>query len=537
MHGHLCFGSSRRRTLSATLPSVPNGCFTMHLPLTPSPGRRWLQLLSACLTALLIPLCFTGPAVVLPSISHALGGTPVELNWILNGYILAYGSIIMVSGSLTDLYGPRRVWLAGLGWFCIATFLIPLMPTTGAIDFLRLMQGMGGAAAFAAAMSSLAPLFHGVARTRAFSLLGTTFGIGLSFGPLASGWLVQAAGWEWVFLSTGFVGLAGLALVAASVRPAPRAAQGRLDWPGALSFTGALGLFTYGMLLAPEAGWTDGHVLAALFASVLLAVIFVCVERRAARPMLDLGLFRDPRFVGVQVLAASPAFLFIVLIAMLPGRFIGIDGYSAFQAGQLMTGLAAPLLVVPFLAALLTRWCNPGLLSAAGLLAVAAGLLWLAQVLATGATGLWLPMSLIGIGIGLPWGLMDAMAVSVVDQRNVGMATGIFNTVRVSADGIAIAAVSALLALLIQMPLTAALGGAADGQAMLLAANRAALGQLAEASSLLPGAADLLRHSYDAAFRTVLYALAGVAVLTALLIYVLLGRGRPLAGAREQAPA
>ncbi|WZB76066.1 MFS transporter [Achromobacter insuavis] len=124
----------------------------------------------------------------------------------------------MVSGSLTDLYGPRRVWLGGLAWFCAFTFPIAWAPSAGWIDFLRLMQGVGGAAAFAAAMSSLAPLFHGAARARAFSLLGTTFGIGLSFGPLISGWLVQTAGWRWVFHGTGLVGLAGLALVAASVR-------------------------------------------------------------------------------------------------------------------------------------------------------------------------------------------------------------------------------------------------------------------------------------------------------------------------------
>ena len=172
--------------------------------LSPAPNR-WLQLLAACLTAVLIPLCFTGPAVVLPSISQALGGTPVQLNWILNGYILAYGSVIMVSGSLTDLYGPRRVWLGGLAWFCAFTFPVAWAPSAGWIDFLRLMQGVGGAAAFAAAMSSLAPLFHGAARARAFSLLGTTFGIGLSFGPLISGWLVQTAGWRWVFHGTGLV--------------------------------------------------------------------------------------------------------------------------------------------------------------------------------------------------------------------------------------------------------------------------------------------------------------------------------------------
>ena len=116
----------------------------------------------------------------------------------------------------------------------------------------------------------------------------------------------------------------------------------------------------------------------------------------------------------MRALAASPAFLFIALIAMLPGRLIGMDGYGR-AAGQLMIGLAAPLLVVPFLAALLTRWFSHGLLSAAGLLTAGGGLLLLEDALAQGG-GLLLPMGLIGAGIGLPWGLMDALAVSVVDR-------------------------------------------------------------------------------------------------------------------------
>ena len=506
-------------------------------PSHPSPAsNRWLQLLAACLTAVLIPLCFTGPAVVLPSISQALGGTPVQLNWILNGYILAYGSVIMVSGSLTDLYGPRRVWLGGLAWFCAFTFPIAWAPSAGWIDFLRLMQGVGGAAAFAAAMSSLAPLFHGAARARAFSLLGTTFGIGLSFGPLISGWLVQTAGWRWVFHGTGLVGLVGLALVAASVRATPGAAVGRFDWRGALSFTGALGLFTYGMLLAPENGWTDTAVAGSLLASALLGIAFILIETRATHPMLDLSLLRRPRFVGVQALAASPAFLFIALIAILPSRFIGIDGHSALRAGQLMMGLATPLLVVPFVAALLTRRFSPAALSSTGLVLAAIGLAWLARDLGGDADRLWLPMSLIGIGIGLPWGLMDAMAVSVVEHERVGMATGIFNTVRVSADGVAIAAISALLATLIHAQAAAALPGA-GAQALLQAANRAALGQLDEAGTLLPGAGDLLHHAYDLAFGQVLYALAGFALVLAVLVYALLARPEtaPMTRVRTQA--
>lgn len=494
----------------------------------PSPAMRWLQLFAACLTGLLIPLCFTGPAVVLPTISQELGGTPAQLNWIMNAYILSYGGAMMVSGSLTDIYGHRRIWLTGLMWFCVFTFAIALAPSVLWIDFLRLLQGLGGAAAFAAAMSSLAPLFDGPARARAFSLLGTTFGLGLSFGPLASGWMVEASSWQGVFYVTGVVGLLSLWLVAISTRQAHETVSGALDWPGAISFTLALGLFTYGMLLVPENGWSDTLVITALLASVAVFVGFVITERRVVRPMLDLRFFRDPGFIGVQALAASPAFLFIALIVMLPGRFIGIEGYGALQAGQLMVWLAAPLLVMPFLAALLTRWFRPGALSAAGLLLVAGGLVWLAHGFSQGGgQALRLPLLLIGIGIGIPWGLMDAMAVSIVSPERVGMATGIFNTVRVSADGVAIAIISALLATLIQRRMTPEATDIPQ-QALLEASSRAALGELHAAASLVPGLESLISQSYAASFIGVLHVLAGLAAAMACVVFSLLRGQQPI---------
>jgi MFS family permease len=489
---------------------------------------RWLQLLAACLTGLLIPLCFTGPAVVLSAIHLDLGGSPAQLAWIMNAYILSYGGAMMVAGSLTDLHGRRRIWLFGLAWFCVCTFAIPFAPSVAWIDLLRLLQGLGGAAAFAAAMSSLAPLFEGQARARAFSLLGTTFGLGLAFGPLVSGWLVEISSWQGVFHATGVVGLLGWLLVAASAPRERPAARGGLDWAGAISFTLALGLFTYGMLLVPEQGWGDATVLACLLASGVMFVGFAAIERRVAQPMLDLGFLRDPGVLGVQALAASPAFLFIVLIVLLPGRFIGIDGYGALQAGQMMVWLAAPLLVVPFAAALLTRWFTPAALSGAGLLLVAAGLAWLAQAFSQGAgPALHAPLLLIGVGIGLPWGLMDGLAVSGVAPERVGMATGLFNTVRVSADGVAIAVVSALLAGLIQHGLAARIGAAVSAPALLEASGRAALGELQVGAALLGPHAALLAQSYAEAFIRVLHLLAGLAAITACAVVFLLRRRQP----------
>lgn len=495
----------------------------MHI--VSNPATRWalsLQVLAACLTGLLIPLSFTGPAVALPALSQLAGASPSALNWVLNAYILSYGSAMMVAGSLTDLLGRRRVWLAGLSVFCLATLAIACAWSVPLIGLLRFVQGLGGAAAFAAAMSSLSPLFQGAARNRVMSLLGTTFGVGLAFGPLAAGAVLAVAHWPAIFYATAALGALGLLLAGASVPQDPAHAGGRLDWPGALTFSGALGLLTVALLLAPEHGWRSPWVLWPALAALLLFAAFMRIEKGTGQPLLDLSLFRQRQFVGVQVLAASPAFLFIVLIVMLPGRFIGVDGMAPLAAGRLMMALAAPLLLVPVLASVLLRWWSASFLCAAGLLLAAVGLAWLAMA---GAATPW-ALLLIGTGIGLPWGLMDAMALNVVEADRAGMATGIFNTVRVSADGVALAVAGAVLAGLIGISLAESLPA---GLPLAQAASRAALGDLRQAAQLLSGNMELLRASYDAAFRQLLLLLSALAVATALLLVCLLRQERPQA--------
>ena len=258
--------------------------------------------------------------------------------------------------------------------------------------------------------------------------------------------------------------------------------------------------------------------------ALLLFILFVFRERRARHPMLDLSLFRQARFCGVQLLAASPAFFFVTLIVLLPGYLIGVIHLAPDVAGRQMIALAAPLLVVPFIAASLTRWLSPAVLSAAGLLITAGGLSYAGSILASGTdSGLALAMLTIGTGIGLPWGLMDALAVSVVSPERAGMATGIFNCVRVSADGIAIAIVGVLLASLLNHSLDASLP-TVDPQIVQTAANHLALGELTSATSLLPANSTLLASLYLTRLSTVMYVLSAGSVLTAVIIFLLLGQ-------------
>ncbi|MDE1147775.1 MAG: MFS transporter [Azospirillaceae bacterium] len=481
---------------------------------------KWLILLSACLTAVLIPLCFTGPAVALPAIHAALGGGPVALNWVVNGYILTYGGAMLAVGSLADTYGRKRVWLAGLAAFAAVTTAIPYAPNVLTLDFLRLAQGLAGSAAFAGAMAALTQEFSGPARTRVFSLLGTTFGLGLAFGPLLAGALVQGFGWHAVFQVPAALSVLSLLLTWMCAHETRDPGASGLDWSGALTFTGALTLFTHALLQAPEDGWSAPNVVAELVASALMLAAFVGVERRRARPMLDLSLFADLRFVGVQFLAASPAFAYVVLIILLPARFIGVEGYSPLAAGRLMIALSLPLLVVPFLAALAARWVTAGALSGLGLLIAAAGLLWLGGSLSAGG-GALVPMAAIGIGIGLPWGLMDGLAVGVAPKERAGMAAGIFNAVRVAGDGIAIAVAGALLAAFLHTGLVHA-GATGD---LTLAANRAVLGDLGPLAGTLPSPMGA-RALYDGAFARLLDVLAAIAAVTALIVFAALGRVR-----------
>ncbi len=485
--------------------------------------ERALVLLSVCLAAAAMPLTFTGPAVALPAIGKALGGSPIALNWITNAFMLTFGSSLMAAGALADAYGRKLVFLIGVGVFAILSAALAAAPDIVWFDLGRAAQGAAAAAAFSGGMAALAQEFDGAARVRAFSIVGTSFGVGLAFGPIGSGLLIDAFGWRSIFGLVVALALLSLLLGARSLSESRDPHAAGLDWAGALSFTAALALLTYGVLLVPEHGWSDAGAIGSLAGAAVMFAAFGVIERRVARPMLDITLFRYLRFVGVQLLAAAPAYAFVVLLILLPIRFIGIEGLSEVAAGRLMIALSAPLLILPIAAGLLTRWFSPATICGLGLLVCALGLFWLSRIPVGGEiVAVVMPMLLIGTGISLPWGLMDGLAVSVVPKERAGMATGIFSTTRVAGEGIALALVSAVLSALTARHL-AVDAGAADRAAA--AAQRLVTGNVAGAAETLPAANHAaLIGGYGSAFATLLVILCAVTVITAVVVFVFLGR-------------
>lgn len=497
----------------------------MHSSTTTTPAGSLRVLFTVCLAAVILPLNFVSGAVATPAIARELGGSAQALSWVTNAFMLTFGCFLMAAGTLADELGRKKVFVSGVSLFALLSLLQAFSNSLLWIDLLRAAQGIAAAGALAGGAAALAQEFDGAARTRAFSLMGSSFGIGLAFGPFLAGVLIAHFGWRSVFFSATVIAVLALVTGAGKMHETRNPQATGIDWPGTASFTAMLALLTWALMEIPQSGLYSTPVLSLLAGAAVLLAVFVAVERRVKNPMLDLSLFRYLRFIGVQALPLATGFCFVVLLVILPMLFIGVAGLSEEQAGLMMMALSVPMLVVPLLAAWLTRWMSAGVLCTSGLVIAAAGLGWLSQaVLAQHVTGMIAPMLIIGIGTGLPWGLMDGLSVSVVPKERAGMATGIFSTTRVAGEGISLAIVGAILSALTHSALTAhftsdAVSSGAIGQA----AQRLATGNLAVAQQLIPQASTAqLQQIYAASLHPLLLCLMAITLFSALVVLLAL---------------
>lgn len=496
--------------------------------MTSSSSGSLQVLFTVCLAAVILPLNFVSGAVATPAIARELGGSAQALSWITNSFMLTFGCFLMAAGALADELGRKKVFVSGVSLFALLSLLQAFSSSLLWIDLLRAAQGIAAAGALAGGAAALAQEFDGAARTRAFSLMGSSFGVGLAFGPFLAGVLIANFGWRSVFFSATVIAVLSLITGAGKMRETRNPQASGIDWPGTLSFTAMLALLTWALMEIPQSGLHSTRVLSLLGGAALLLAVFVVVELRVKNPMLDLSLFRYIRFIGVQALPLATGFCFVVLLVVLPMLFIGVSGLSEERAGLMMMALSVPMLIVPLLAAWLTRWISAGVLCTSGLVIAAAGLGWLSQaVLAQDVTGMIAPMVVIGIGTGLPWGLMDGLSVSVVPKERAGMATGIFSTTRVAGEGISLAIVGAILSMLTHNALAARFtGDAISPEAISQAAQRLATGNLTVAQQLITQASTAqLQQLYAVSLHPLLLCLMAITLFSALLVLLAL-RGK-----------
>ncbi|WP_414939508.1 MFS transporter [Amycolatopsis sp. cmx-11-51] len=408
--------------------------------------KRALVLVVVLLSTFTFPLTITGASVALTDIADDLDAGLAATQWVVNGYNACFASFLVFAGSLADVLGRRRIYVAGLTLFAGGGIACTVAGNIVVLDLVRLVAGTGAAAAVTGGLAILTETFHGAARTRAFGLVGTVLGIGLAFGPSIGGLLVDLLGWRAVFGAPAAV--AGLVLALTPLLPDVRGTTGRrIDWAGAALFTGAIGLLIFGLVEAGELGFGHPLVMGALVLTVVFAAAFPFVERRRADPLFDLALLANRGFTSLAVAAGALVTILVPLLVYLPSYLIEVVGLGAGEAGLWLLMLTAPTVLFPAVGAALARRL-PSSWFVAGAVAVSAAGAFLLMTMnaSSGVLSLLVPLVLVGAGTGLTMGLLDGLAIGSVGPEHSGTAAGMFTTARLATETIAIAVAGAVLA-------------------------------------------------------------------------------------------
>ena len=424
-------------------------------------ATKRLVLVACILGTTVVTVDGTAVNVALPSIASDLGGGLAGQQWTANAYLVTLGSLLLIGGSLGDVLGERRVFMTGVAGFGATSLLCALAPSIGLLVAARALQGVAGALLTPAALAVIVRTFPEAERGRAVGTWTAWGGIGTVLGPVVGGQLVDAASWRWIFAINLPLVVVTLALIA-RVLPAdaPRARGSRIDVWGALLCAAGLAGVTFGLIEQPLRGFGDPVVALPLAAGAALFTAFVLYERRAAAPMLPLGLFARRNFAAgnVQTLAmyGGLGVLFFLLVLFLQG----VAGYDALHAGS----ASVPVTLVMF--ALSSRFgrladrYGPRLFMGAGPLLSAAGLALLLRLDAS--VDYWtdlLPALLVfALGLSMTVAPLTATVLADADEHNAGVASAVNNAIARVAGLVAIAAIGALVAAQYDSRLEAALG-------------------------------------------------------------------------------
>ena len=403
----------------------------MHSPSQTDERRRWLTLAVVCLAQLMIVLDTTIVNVALPFIQAELHFTQGDLTWVVNAFLVTFGSFLLLAGRLGDILGRKRVFLAGVAIFTVASVLCGLASSQGLLIGARFLQGIGAAVQASVILAIIVTEFpQPVERARAMSAYVFVAVAGGSLGLLAGGALTQALSWHWIFFVNLPIGLATIALGRALIPADGARAAGRVDWLGAVLVTASLMTAIYAIVQAAGAGWGSSRVLGLGGLAVALMAAFIVLESRIAHPIMPLRILR------VGGLASSSIVRGFLITGMYSTFFLGtlylehIRHYSALETGVafLPWTLTVAALSLGVTARLIGRFGEFPLLIG-GMLTAAAGLALLTTV---GPQTAFFPTIFaahfaIGAGIGLAFMPLLAIAMANVPAADAGLGSGIVN--------------------------------------------------------------------------------------------------------------
>lgn len=394
--------------------------------------RRWVALVFIGLAQLMVALDATIVNIALPSAQSSLGFSDANRQWVITGYTLAFGGLLLLGGRIADYVGRKRTFLVGLAGFAAASAVGGAAPNLGTLVGARALQGAFGALLAPTALSLLAVTFvEQRERAKAFAVYGGIAGSGGAIGLVLGGALTEHASWRWclyVNVLVAVITAIGAWLVLSPGRPSTRP---RLDIPGALLVTGGLVAVVYGCTEAVSHGWSSARVLGLLGAGVLLIALFALLESRVAAPLLPLRILRDRNRVGAYLSVALAVAGMYGLFLFLTYYLQVVLGYSPIRTGLAFLPLSAAVLVSSgAIASRLLPRVPPRALVVPGLLVAAAAMALLTQLhVDSGYLSQVLPAEiLLGLGAGCVFVPAFNVATQRVDRRDAGVASAVVNT-------------------------------------------------------------------------------------------------------------
>ena len=411
-----------------------------------TPDRRWLTLAIVGAAFFMTVLDVAIVNVAIPSIEKDLNISELTAQWVITAYAIAFGGFLLLGGRMADLLGRRRIFLVGLILFTIASLVCGFANSPGVLFSARAVQGLGAAIISPAALSIVTTTFReGPERNKALGIWGALGGSGAAAGVLFGGILTKYFGWEWIFWVNVPVGAIVLFLTLRFV-PESTADLGhrKFDAAGAVTITSSLAIFVYAISKAPDVGWLTARTIVLLVASGLLVLISIAIEMRSSAPLMPLRIFRLRSLLAANVVGFLLGAVIFANFFVLTLYVQQVLGWSALETGITFLATAGTVVIWAGVAQALTTRFGPRPVIVFGMLVLAASLGWYTQIPVDGSYWPDLLPAYLTFALGLAFSFVPVSiaALSQVEHREAGLASGLINTNQQigGAIGVAIAA-------------------------------------------------------------------------------------------------
>jgi len=411
---------------------------------------RWWALVVLAMAQLMVVLDATIVNIALPTAQRDLGFTDAGRQWVVTGYALAFGSLLLLGGRLSDSVGRKKMFIIGLVGFALASALGGAAQGIEMLIAARVLQGAFGAALAPAALSLLSTTFTDPAeRGKAFGIFGAISGAGGAVGLLLGGVLTEYASWRWCLYVNLIFAVAAVVGAVLRLRDEPVQNRARLDWPGVVTSVGGLVSLVYGLGNAESNGWSDPKTFGFVIAGVLILIAFVLIERRVAHPLLPLRVVLDRNRGGAYAAVGIAGIGMFGVMLFLTFYLTNVLRFTPIQTGLgFLPLLGGVMLTATTIGSRLTPRVGPRPLVPVGALVAAGGMVYLTRLGLDShyVTGVLPGVILIGLGMGLIFAPVQNTATSGVEHRDAGVASAMINTMQQIGGSIGTALLSSFAA-------------------------------------------------------------------------------------------